>query len=163
MQRTHELVEIKKNAHTTKPVPNIENFFDTFGFVCTGTWFIEVLGYKKERDPLFLISRLRFEKMRLVWVDGAGSVSQSEGLNAESVQEELERLAAGGAAAAAAPRLSCLAQGFLHHLARSSGPPRPLNSYRHGDLQFSITQHRIPATLDDVSSQNRHMLLVTFS
>ncbi len=105
--------------------------------------------------------------MRLVWVDGAGSVSQSEGLNAESVQEELERLAGGGAAAAAAPRLSCLAQGFLQHLARGqhrdSGPPRPLNSYTHGDLQFGITQHRMPATLDDVSSQNRHMLLVTFS
>jgi hypothetical protein len=100
--------------------------------------------------------------MRLVWVDGAGSVSQSEGLNAESVQEELERLAAGGAAAAAAPSLSCLAQGFLQHLARS-GPPRPLNSYRHGDLQFSITQQRMPAILDDVSCQNRHMLLVTFS
>jgi hypothetical protein len=154
VQRTHELVEIKKNAHT-------------FGFVCTGTWFIEVLGYKKERDPLFFISRLRFEKMRLVWVDGAGSVSQSEGLNAESVQEELERLAATGAAAAAAPRMSCLAQGFLHHLARAqhrdSGPPRPINNYTHRDLQFSITQHRIPATLDDVSYQNREMLLVTFS
>ncbi len=134
-------------------MPNIENLFYTFGFVCTGTWFIKVLGYKKERYPLFLISRQRFEKMRLVWVDGAGSVSQSEGLNAESVQEELERLAAAGAAAAAAPRLSCLAQGFLQHLARS-GHPRPLNSYTHGDLQFSITQHRIPA---------RHMLLVTFS
>jgi hypothetical protein len=99
--------------------------------------------------------------MRLVWVDGAGSVSQSEGLNAASVQEELERLAAAGAAAAVAPRLSCLAQGFLHHLARS-GPPRPINNYTHGNLQFGITQHRIPATLDDFSSQNRHMLLVTF-
>jgi hypothetical protein len=105
--------------------------------------------------------------MRLVWVDGAGSVSQSEGLNAESVQEELERLVAAGAAAAVAPRLSCLAQGFLHHLARAqhrdSGPPRPVNSYTHGDLQFGITQQRIPAFLDDFSSQNRHMLLVTFS